>query len=129
MRRPLSVTVIAWYFLVTSILAVILAVTSGRAGGVDFLGEKYATLLYIYSTIGAVVGIFVGIGLLRLDNLARIVAMVSTAIHILLAVAGLLWSPVANDSGFRIGLISGLVISGAVIFDLLKKRSYFIKTT
>ncbi|MEM2707612.1 MAG: hypothetical protein QXQ30_00845 [Candidatus Pacearchaeota archaeon] len=111
----LVIAILYFIFAALSLIAAIAIFLGGNfvaslmpiPGGKAFIGA-ISIILGIVFLIGAVIDLFVGIGLLRYNNVARIVAIVFSVLGIIMALPSVIYG---------IGIIS-LIINGGIFYLL-----------
>ncbi|MEM4647969.1 MAG: hypothetical protein QXO12_01505 [Candidatus Pacearchaeota archaeon] len=111
----LVIAILYFIFAALSLIAAITIFLGGKffaslipvPGGKALIGA-ISIILGIVFLIGAVIDLFVGIGLLRYNNVARIIAIVFSVLGIIMAIPSVIYG---------IGIIS-LIINGGIFYLL-----------
>jgi len=125
MERPVGVTVIAVLdfigagFLVLAALAMMLlggVMAARMANGMPLgmLGGAGLAVVAVFCLGFAVLGVVIGVGLLKLQNWARVVTIVLTGLGALFAVLGLLGGVMSPGMMFGGGLIVRQIVTLAI---------------
>ena len=123
-KRPTSITIIAWYLLVSAIFSVFASLSSLNNPMLKELMAKNLLpipLQYAMMIIGLVVIIVSGVGMLKGLGWARLLYVIWGVIGMLIGFA---------TSPIKAALIPGLVFFAVVVFFLYRPASnrYFTKT-
>ena len=123
-KRPKSVTVIAWFLIVTGVLSVFISLSSLNNPVVKEVMSKSplpVSLQYAMMFIGLAITVINGIGMLKGQGWARLLYVVWGVFG---SLVGLVTSPT------KIAMIPGIVIFAIIIFFLYRPVSsqYFTKT-
>jgi hypothetical protein len=112
-KRPLSLTIIAWFLVVTSLFAIYGAATMGSNPVVmNMLEKSHGSLLFqqVWSIVGAIVSLIVAYGIFKGQPWSRVLYVVWGVLGL---VVGFFTSPM--PLALLLGLIF-LVVIGAFLF-------------
>jgi len=139
MKRPLSITVIAWYYILTGVWVLVQSALTYKSfrgfydeGVAGFTNSNLYSLVTgstLYSIVIAVICVILGFGLLRLNSIARTVTIALTIIGFVVILISAVLDPIVNMAILIMNVGAIFLANSAIIFILIKNKKHFVKST